>query len=209
MRLTRAIAASILFFIAAHESAASILLVDTHHDSAAGGVWNNSNQPNWAIWYDLAGNPNDANPRPFVNEPDPLTQDVTIPDGTSNYVLYKNSYNTNDVNNVFDFQNGALTGSITVPGAGAYRTNNGPIPAFANPPSLTLGNTTVKILAFGWYDPTVFNKDIVSTQQTLGANGTLDDIAMVTFQVVPEPAALLLAGIGGLLALAFRRKTAS
>lgn len=190
-----------------HIASAQITLTDTVHNSDAGGVWNNSNAANWAIWYDQESNPANVS-RPFVNEPNPLTQDIVIPEGTTTYTLVKNSYNTTDVSNVFSFSNGVQTGTITIPGAGAYQTTNGPVPA--QTASTTIGNTTVTITQFGWYNPSVFNVNLVGPNQNLPPAdiGGPDDVGLVTFQVstIPEPSALFGVLGTGALALLLRRR---
>jgi len=188
---------------------ADVILTNTEHFSDGGGVWNDHSSSNWAIWYREGIDPASDDVHPFLNEPAPLNFDITIPDGTTTYVLYKNTYNTTDVNNVFHFRKDALTGTITIPGVGPYRSTSDPVPAIAGA-SLTLGDTTVSVLSFGWYHPSVFGKDFVNTNQNPTPGSGLDDIAMVTFRVtgpaIPEPSALagLAAALGPLL-LARRR----
>jgi len=189
-------------------SQAALTLNNIQHFSDAGGVWNNTNPGNWAIWVSPDSNPDSANPRPFLNEPNPLNNPIALPYGTYTLTLYKNEYASIDQGTVFTFQDGANVGNIVINSGAAYLNTNGPVPLTPGA-TVMLGSQKVSILSFGWYEENVFLQDFVGQQQNLGAGGGFDHVAVLTIQaLVPEPATIGLALMGGLAMLGRRRRVA-
>lgn len=196
-----------LAILAGASAAQALTLNDIAHLSDSGGVWNNNNATNWAIWVSPNSDPSSDPPRPFLNEPNPLNNPIAFPtNGTFTYTLYKNAYGNNDVSTTFTFAHGAASGTLTIPGGDSpYIQSNTPVPATPGQ-TLTLEDVTISIDAFGWYDEVVFNKDFVSPNQNPTPSGAPDQIAVMTFTVVPEPGAALLLALTGAGALLRRRR---
>lgn len=191
-----------------------VVLTDIQSFSNNGGVWNNDNGSNWAIWMTNQASPatiDPSNPAAYLNNNGgsgnlPNTP-VDIPVGTSSYILYKADYASTDVTDKFIFGSNVLTIS---PNLAYIALSSTPATGSAGPVWATGGNL-VSITGFGWYAPGAFNIQNVGQGQALN-NSTANDVALVTFTVTqtPEPSSMLVWGLGaiGVLLAARRRRKA-
>ncbi len=193
---------------------AGVELTDIQSYSDNGGVWNNDNGQNWAIWMSSGSPTQFAHPADGSNYLNnnggsgnlPNTP-VTIPDGTTSYALYRANYASTDVSDNFIFGSRTLTISPNLPYIPSSST-----PATGSAGPIWVGGELVSISGFGWYAPGAYNINNVSQSQGLGPDPNGNNlVGVVTFTVTPtpEPGSMVLWGLGAaglLLASRLRRK---
>jgi PEP-CTERM motif len=198
---------ALLVLVSASAASASVVLTDLFHQATGGGVWNDDASQNWGIWVAPGTDPTLTVAADFLNPGNPVNNtNIVIPDGVSSYLLFKNQCcGGGSVSDVLKF--GANTLDL-LSSLGAYHTAND-APSL-NGASTTAGGYTVKVVSFSWYNPDVFNVDLIGQGQTFAPGSGTDDIGKLTLQVtaVPEPSTIALLAIGCVAFWARRRRLA-